>query len=172
MWQTRKKIYGEVDPAYEYTVYEMLLVVDETAGGITQKYELLIGVDVTGKPGRTEGENAGTYDLSLEQDSTLSAGSNYEIQWKGEEAPKLTIKPKPIGDDEYNPETRIGASIGYMEAKADAVWPKPSVIYWAATQSMTLNESTDYTVTYYKKGEETPITAPRQRMMVLVNIMR
>lgn len=147
------KTYGEIDPAYEYAVY-----------GSEDAADPLSGVTLTGKPGRENKEDAGSYPLVLEKamGSTLSAGSNYEIRWKGE-APKLTIMPKEIGDENENPEARIGASISFMEAKPGAQWPTPSVTYWAATKSMELKEGIDYSVAYYRAGSEEPLASPPTR---------
>ena len=155
-----EKIYGEVDPEYTYDVYEKIGKIEEGTGETKIEYSQISDVAVTGKPGRANGENKGQYALSLEKDqgSTLSAGSNYNIQWKGEEAPKLTIKPKPIGDEQQNPATRIGATIDTVEAVEGATWPAPKVTYWSSVmEAQTLTES-QYTVKYYKAGSNEEVT--------------
>lgn len=153
-----KKIYGEVDPEYGYTVYEKST--DEGGVGGSNEYTQLQGINVTGKPGRVAGENAGTYELNLGEGSTLSAGPNYTILLKG--SPVLTINAKAIGTDEQNPAERIVATIAYVEAKDGATWPVPKVTYWKEKGSADLMSDTDFTVTYYKvnaTGEDTEIPA-------------
>lgn len=141
-----EKTYGEIDPDYVWTAYETVMKDGE------EVYQP-ISVPITGKPGRKSGEDAGKYTLSLtEQGSTLSAGSNYTLAWKDGTAPELTITPKAIGNTDQTAAERIGASIGYMEAKEGAVWPEPSVIYWAASEAKELTRGVDYEVTYYKVG--------------------
>lgn len=141
-----EKTYGEIDPDYVWTAYETVMKDGE------EVYQP-ISVPITGKPGRDPGEDAGKYTLSLtEQGSTLSAGSNYTLAWKDGTAPELTITPKAIGNTDQTAAERIGASIGYMEAKEGAVWPEPSVIYWAASEAKELTRGVDYEVTYYKVG--------------------
>jgi len=158
------KIYGTGDPDYTYKVYEK--------DAENDTYTELSGIKLTGRPGRdTAEENVGSYDLDV---GTLSAGGNYNVQLRQVEqadgsfkAPQLTITPKPIGDN-GNVAERIVASIDYVEATEGAQWPTPTVTYWKATTSDELIQDTDYTVAYYKVGEDgtdTPVntdTAPTE----------
>ena len=69
------KIYGDLDPEFEYSI---------TAGS------LVPGDSITGDPSRQSGENVGTYGLGQ---GSLDAGANYEITFV---SGTFTIDPRPI----------------------------------------------------------------------------
>ncbi|MDY4172835.1 MAG: InlB B-repeat-containing protein [Evtepia sp.] len=158
------KVYGENDPEYSYEVYEK----STEEGGVDDpsEYKPLQGINVTGKPGRVAGENAGTYALNLDEGSTLSAGPNYTIHLKNSELkdnPVLTIQKKAIGTGNQTAAERIVATIAYVEAKDGATWPVPEVTYWKEKGSEKLDPNTHFTVKYYKQdgtevGPNTAIT--------------
>ncbi|MBQ8546824.1 MAG: hypothetical protein IJ437_07795 [Clostridia bacterium] len=115
----KAKIYGDEDPTLTYTA-EVLLGGDTLTGALT------------GALSREEGENVGTYAITL---GTLSA-DNYTISYEGAD---FTIQVKEV--------TNPTVTLDQTSYQYDGNVKEPKVIS-IVVDGHTLTEGTDYTVSY------------------------
>lgn len=121
--EAQSKTYGDDDPEFTYSS-DGLISPDAISGDLS----------------RAEGENVGTYAISL---GTLTAGSNYNITFT---SANLTISPKSLGDGNQ-PAEGIDIELtaeGNLNAVKDG--------------STTLEEDVDYTYTIETEGSDQLVT--------------